>query len=342
MLNRLRVSLRALRHRDLRLFFTGQWVSLVGTWMQRVTVSWLVYQMTGSALVLGLIAFANQFPTFIVAPFAGALADRWSRYRMVVAAQVAAMAQAMVLAALVMTGTVQVWHLIALSAVAGLISGMDIPARQALLVRLLSGTEDLPNAIALNSELIEEALTDPDPEQVRPMLSAIRKEVERLTDVTEAYLGFARLPRPNPEPIDIANVARDLVRFQEEEARRNGVTLKLEAPNNLNISADPDQIRQALLNLLRNAIEAAGDGGHVTVKVVEEKEMTCLIVEDDGPGIAEDHKEEIFEPFFSQKKHGTGLGLSVARRVAEGHGGALKLERQPAGRSGARFVLELK
>jgi len=156
-LNRLRVSLRALRHRDLRLFFTGQWVSLVGTWMQRVTVSWLVYQMTGSALVLGLIAFANQFPTFIVAPFAGALADRWSRYRMVVAAQVAAMAQAMVLAALVMTGTVQVWHLIALSAVAGLISGMDIPARQALLVRLVSGTEDLPNAIALNSSLFNAA-----------------------------------------------------------------------------------------------------------------------------------------------------------------------------------------
>ncbi len=157
MLNRLRVSLRALRHRDLRLFFAGQWVSLVGTWMQRVAVSWLVYQMTGSALVLGLVAFSNQFPTFIVAPFAGALADRWSRYRMVVAAQVAAMAQAMVLAALVLTGTVQVWHLIALSAVAGLISGMDIPARQALLVRLVRGTEDLPNAIALNSSLFNAA-----------------------------------------------------------------------------------------------------------------------------------------------------------------------------------------
>ena len=125
--------------------------------MQHVALSWLVYQMTGSALILGLIAFSNQFPAFIVAPFAGALADRWSRYRMVVAAQFAAMAQAIVLATLVLTGTVQVWHLIALSAVAGVISGMDLPARQALLVRLVRGTEDLPNAIALNSSLFNSA-----------------------------------------------------------------------------------------------------------------------------------------------------------------------------------------
>ncbi len=157
MLNRLRVSLRALRHRDLRLFFAGQWVSLVGTWMQHVAVSWLVYELTGSALILGLIAFSNQFPAFIVAPFSGALADRWSRYRMVVAAQIAAMAQAVVLAALVLTGTVQVWHLVALSAVAGLITGLDLPARQALLVRLVRGTEDLPNALALNSSLFNSA-----------------------------------------------------------------------------------------------------------------------------------------------------------------------------------------
>ena len=129
----------------------------MGTWMQHVAVSWLVYQLTGSALILGLIAFSNQFPAFIVAPFAGALADRWSRYRMVVAAQIAAMAQAIVLAALVLTGTVQVWHLVVLSAVAGLISGMDLPARQALLVRLVRGTEDLPNAIALNSSLFNSA-----------------------------------------------------------------------------------------------------------------------------------------------------------------------------------------
>jgi len=198
------------------------------------------------------------------------------------------------------------------------------------------------NAIALNAELIEDSLDDPDPEQVRPLLGAVRKEVERLTDVTESYLRFARLPRPNPEPINVAGVARDLLNFQKEEAKRFGVSLKLEAPQVLDISVDPDQIRQALLNLLRNAIEAAGEGGHVSLKVEENGDQVQLSIEDDGPGISEKHKEEIFEPFFSQKKHGTGLGLSVARRVAEGHGGALKLEALPAGRSGARFVLELK
>jgi MFS family permease len=125
--------------------------------MQHVAISWLVYELTGSALMLGLIGFANQFPIFIVAPFAGALGDRWSRYRMVVVAQIAAMAQAVVLATLVLTGVVQVWHLVALSAVAGLISGVDIPVRQALLVRLVKGQDDLPNAIALNSSMFNSA-----------------------------------------------------------------------------------------------------------------------------------------------------------------------------------------
>ena len=156
-LKRFRVALRALRHRNLRLFFAGQGVSLVGSWMQHVAISWLVYELTGSALILGLIGFANQFPTFIVAPFAGAFGDRWSRYRMVVVAQMAAMAQAIVLAVLVLSGDVQVWHLVALSAVAGLISGVDIPVRQALLVRLVKGQEDLPNAIALNSSMFNSA-----------------------------------------------------------------------------------------------------------------------------------------------------------------------------------------
>ena len=156
-LNRLRVSLRALRHRNLRLFFAGQGVSLVGSWMQHVAISWLAYELTGSALILGLIGFANQIPIFIVAPFAGALGDRWSRYRMVVTAQFAAMLQAVVLATLVLSGSIEVWHLVALSAVAGLISGVDIPVRQALMVRLVAGKDDLPNAIALNSSMFNSA-----------------------------------------------------------------------------------------------------------------------------------------------------------------------------------------
>ena len=157
MLDRVRSSLRALRHRDLRLFLFGQGVSLIGTWMERVAMGWLVYRITGSTVALGVIAFCTQFPTFLVAAVAGALADRWSRHRMVVGAQIALMLQAVVLAALVLTGTVEVWHLVVLSIWLGVASGFDIPARQALLVRLVGGSSDLPNAIALNSSMFNAA-----------------------------------------------------------------------------------------------------------------------------------------------------------------------------------------
>lgn len=120
-------------------------------------MSWLVYRLTDSALLLGVIAFASQFPAFLMAPFAGALADRWSRYRMVVAAQTLAMLQAVILAALVLTGMVTVTHLIVLAVVMGLINGVDVPARQALLIRLVQGPDDLPNAIALNSSMFNAA-----------------------------------------------------------------------------------------------------------------------------------------------------------------------------------------
>ena len=156
MLDRVRFAMRALRHRDLRLFLLGQGISLIGSWMQQVAMSWLVYRMTGSTLVLGLIAFCSQFPTFLVAGVAGALADRWSRYRMVFVAQIGLMLEAVVLAALVLTGTVQVWHLIVLAAWSGLCSGFDVPARQALIVRFVNG-QDLPNAIALNSAIFNGA-----------------------------------------------------------------------------------------------------------------------------------------------------------------------------------------
>jgi MFS family permease len=157
MLQRIRTSFKALRHRNLRLFFAGQGVSLVGTWMQQVAMSWLVYRLTDSALLLGVISFCAQFPAFLMAPFAGALADRWSRFRMVVAAQTLAMLQATLLAVLVMAGVVEVWHLIGLAVVMGLINGIDVPARQALLVKLVGGVEDLPNAIALNSSIFNAA-----------------------------------------------------------------------------------------------------------------------------------------------------------------------------------------
>jgi MFS family permease len=157
MIARVRNAFRALKHRNLRLFFAGHGISLVGTWMQQVAMSWLVYRLTDSELLLGVIAFAGQFPGLLMAPFAGALVDRWNRHRMVVICQVLLMLQASVLATLVLTGRAEVWHLISLAVFSGLVNGADIPARQSLLVRLVGGTQDLPNAIALNSSIFNGA-----------------------------------------------------------------------------------------------------------------------------------------------------------------------------------------
>lgn len=150
-------TLRALRHRNFRIFLTGQGISVIGTWMQSVAMGWLVYRLTGSPLTLGLVSFASYFPTLIISPIAGALADRWSRHRIVLVTQTLAMLEATTLAALVLTGAVQVWHVVALSLLLGTINGFDVPARQSLLVQLVEGPEDLANAIALNSSLFNAA-----------------------------------------------------------------------------------------------------------------------------------------------------------------------------------------
>jgi MFS family permease len=148
---------RALRSRNYRLFFFGQGVSLVGTWMQRVALSWLVYRLTGSEALLGIVAFAGQIPTFLLAPFAGVLADRWNVHRAIVATQALALVQALVLATLTLTGTIAPWHIVVLSIVLGLINAFDIPLRQTFVVEMVERPEDLPNAIALNSFLVNGA-----------------------------------------------------------------------------------------------------------------------------------------------------------------------------------------
>lgn len=148
--------LRALRHRNYRLFFLGQLVSLIGTWMQAVAQSWLVYRLTGSTLLLGTVGFTAQIPIFLLAPFGGALADRFSRHRVIVATQVASMLLALTLAGLTLAGRIEVWHLLVLSAALGVVNAFDVPARQAFVVELV-GREDLPNAIALNSSMFNGA-----------------------------------------------------------------------------------------------------------------------------------------------------------------------------------------
>lgn len=149
----LKLLFRALRYRNYRLFFGGQTLSLIGTWMQRIAMGWLVYRLTDSAFLLGVVGFAGQIPGFLVGPFAGVIADRVNRHRMLIATQVLAMIQATILAALVLTGGIEVWHLIALSVFLGFIMGFEIPARQSFLVQMVENKEDLGNAIALNSSM---------------------------------------------------------------------------------------------------------------------------------------------------------------------------------------------
>ncbi len=146
--------LRALGHRNYRLFFSGQSVSLIGTWMTRIATSWLVYRLTGSALLLGVVGFAGQIPSFILAPFAGVLVDRWNRHRLLVATQVLAMIQSLALAILAFTDLINVHYIIWLSVFQGLINAFDMPVRHAFVVEMVERREDLPNAIALNSSMV--------------------------------------------------------------------------------------------------------------------------------------------------------------------------------------------
>ena len=150
-------SLRALRSRNYRLFFTGQSVSLIGTWMTRLAMSWIVYQLTDSAFLLGLTSFVGQIPAFFVAPIAGVWLDRWNRHRVLVITQVLAMIQSLALAALAFTGWINLWWLIGLALVQGLINAFDMPARQAFVIEMIEDRADLGNAIALNSSMVNGA-----------------------------------------------------------------------------------------------------------------------------------------------------------------------------------------
>ena len=153
----IRHLLRALRSRNYRLFVAGQSVSLVGTWMQQVAMSWLVYRLTGSAMLLGVVGFASQIPTIFISPVAGVLADRWDRRRLLIATQALAMFQAAFLAIVVLTGVVQVWQIILLSLILGVVNAFDIPVRQSFIVEMVEHREDLGNAIALNSSMVNGA-----------------------------------------------------------------------------------------------------------------------------------------------------------------------------------------
>jgi MFS family permease len=141
-----RPALPALRHRNFRLFFAGQGTSMIGTWIQQIAQSWLVYRLTGSPFLLGVTSFAGQFPILLLAPVAGLISDRFDRKRLLIITQSLLMLQALALAALTLSGAVQIWQILALALFYGAVMGFDMPVRQSLLLELVGDRADLPNA----------------------------------------------------------------------------------------------------------------------------------------------------------------------------------------------------
>ena len=150
-------SLRAFRHRDYRLYFAGQGISQTGTWLQMIATSWLIYHLSGSTFLLGLASFMLYIPILVLGPFAGVWVDRRRKRQVLIVTQNVAFAQSLVMLALVASGQVQVWHLIAANLVLGVVNAIDSPARQSQLVELVGGKEDLPNAVAFSSMLMNGA-----------------------------------------------------------------------------------------------------------------------------------------------------------------------------------------
>ena len=155
--SRINTIFRSLQYRNYRLFFSGQSISLIGTWMQRIALPWLVYKMTGSELLLGLVSFAGQIPTFFVISIAGVVTDNFKKYRMLLTTQILSLVQASVLTVLALSGIIQVWHIVVLSILLGCINAFDVPSRQSFVIEMVEKKEDFGNAIALNSMMFNGA-----------------------------------------------------------------------------------------------------------------------------------------------------------------------------------------
>ncbi|NLG19169.1 MAG: MFS transporter [Fibrobacter sp.] len=154
---RLKNTFRSLRYRNYRLFFTGQSISLIGTWIQQIAMPWLVYSVTDSVFLLGFIGFLGQIPSFLFSPFAGVLSDRRNRYHILIVTQILSMLLAFSMAGLYFSGTIEVWNIALLSFLSGCVNSIDIPARQSLIVEMVDDKRDLGNAIALNSSMVNGA-----------------------------------------------------------------------------------------------------------------------------------------------------------------------------------------
>jgi two-component system NtrC family sensor kinase len=196
-------------------------------------------------------------------------------------------------------------------------------------------------SIGLYAELLGDEISDAP--EARRLITSISSEVDRLTEITETYLRFARLPQPKLEREDLAALVASVAEFARAELAQSGISLDLDLPSGpVEVAADENQLRQALLNLVRNAREAMTSGGRLRVGVQLRDDGTAVIsVTDSGAGIASEHLPKIFDPFFSTKTKGTGLGLALVQQIAVEHGGRAEVESHGAEIPGTTFRLVL-
>jgi signal transduction histidine kinase len=195
------------------------------------------------------------------------------------------------------------------------------------------------SSIALNLELLEEEVGSTDPE-VKNLLRAIGQEVQRLSGLSDQYLSMARRKPPEQEECDLGALVRSAVEFMRKDVERHGVELSAVIPAQLPwVSLDQGQVRQVLFNLVRNAREAMPGGGRVLIAVSQRGDCLVVKVADNGPGIPAEREAQLFDPFYTTKDHGTGLGLAVSRQILAAHGG--KLEYKAVAPHGSAFMLVL-
>ena len=184
------------------------------------------------------------------------------------------------------------------------------------------------SAIGLNAELLDEefmlGLKGESQTEARQLLSAIAKEIERLNEITEGYLQLARMPRPRIQTCDLNTLVTDFVAMSRPEFKNNQIDIQLSlAPESPLTHSDPGQVRQALLNVVKNSMEAMPEGGVIAVETALSPTTCSIVIADNGPGIPEDEIHRVFEPFYSTKTAGTGLGLSLTQQILADHGGTI-------------------
>ena len=200
------------------------------------------------------------------------------------------------------------------------------------------------SAIGLNAELLDEefmlGLEGKAQTEARQLLSAIAREIERLNEITEGYLQLARMPRPRIQSCDLNTLVTDFIAMSRPEFKNNQIEIELRLATESPLTqSDPGQIRQALLNVVRNSMEAMPEGGTIRVETLLSSTACRIVVEDNGPGIPDTELHRVFEPFYSTKSAGTGLGLSLTQQILADHGGHIDVESNTP--RGARVSLSL-